>query len=320
MILLLATAAAHHGTAVNQVGPGTTPLGPTVGDGARVQLGVDLWTDGFTRTLRGSQPTEEDVSVWVQQLAVQGSLHLENGLDLGLRLPVGLALTDTGEDRSSTVGPGDLALLGGWIGERLGLHGFVTLPTGAYQQDGQLSWTDLAGADGQLRLTTYDTRASLGLGSFSLGGRGDARVPLGAGQLAFTAGIAVPVGSTPDGITWGSTLDGSAALHSTDRARWGGSVRVGLRQHLADRRLALDEDLGQLAQQRSGRRTELAVGLGGRVQVAEGLRCDLGLELPVWQHVQGVQLVQTVGGRLGCRTARSLRRTREGVAPGAAGE
>ncbi|MEZ4321784.1 MAG: hypothetical protein R3F61_30190 [Myxococcota bacterium] len=305
MLALLGIALAHHDTAVAQVVPPSTP-GWTGSRGPGLSFGLSYGVGSFARTLRGTHRWSSSTgSIAVHTLTVESRLQLGTGTGFRLSLPVGLTIAKGASD-TMRAGPGDLALSVdqriGPVSGRLG----VSAPTGLYDPSPVLSVIDVSAEGGAVRLTTYDTRASLGTGAWTAVAGVDGRAFMGPVATTVAVGGLLPIDDTPDGIRWGPT--GTAAVEAEvsvhPRARVG--LGIDARHHGSDQMDTVDEDTGSPRVARFGARSAVGASLSVGVVPSARVRCEARAHLPVWQHVAGVQLVESVSAGLSCRTTRPL--------------
>jgi hypothetical protein len=314
---------AHHDTAVGRVG-GAGPDGLVMdgrdGEAPRLELGMDLDVRRFARTLKGSDrfAGPELVAVDVVQGVLRPAVRLRSPTRLGIDLPVGVVRT-TGDDRAPDLAPGmgDVRL---WAAHRLvrrpvgdgGLSVWVQAglwaPTGRYVREAAVSLVDVQpGEGGALDIVPYDTRASLGAGAWVPTLAADTRLQRGRLTLQAGLGAQLPVTDTPDDIRWGAdlqaTLQASVGL-AGERLRVG--ARLAGLHHTADRLEHRDPDTGTVRPMAVGRRSALQVGLTAVGRLSEAVSCGVEGEVPVVQHVQGTQLVASLGATARCRVAWGL--------------
>ena len=318
LALLLApmTAQAHHDAGVGRIGVDLAgaSLAALPVPFPRLALGVSLASRDFGRTLRGSDTFagRELAAVTVHTTTPRLELHPDARTRLGLSLPMGWLVGSGDADVEGGLGVGDLQLraarrLASADRRAAWLQLALAAPTGRYAEETALSLVDLdAGDDGSLAVRPYDTRASLGAGAWSatgslVGWTGTKRV-VGSGELTMST----PLTETRDGIRWGSDL----RLALGGDVRLGQRVRVGLTSaveghtpdHL-DHKPTEDAAVTRLA---VGGRVAWRAGLRATVRPTDRVVCAVQARLPVWQHVQGTQLVETVLGQGSCRVAIGL--------------
>lgn len=318
-LALLLTAQAHHDVAVSQVPTATLPEVRTADAAApsrRLQLGVSHDLVLLGRLQRGAATYDADArrSLSVHTLTPSLGVRWPTRTSLQVALPVGLVHGRLDEQARTSGGVGDLRLeLGQGFTSRpdavrawtVTARATVSAPTGRYEPDPAMQLTDVAaGQDGALLITTYDLRASLGAGAWGLGAGLRAGGPIGPVELTASGDLLQPVGQTPDRVRWGSTLDARLELSgalANDRLALGAGVEG--RWHLADRWQVADEDSDSTTVALSGRRSAAALSASLSGRVSEGVRCGLRVRVPVWQQVQGIQLVETVASSVGCQFA-----------------
>ncbi|MEZ4287991.1 MAG: hypothetical protein R3A47_07580 [Polyangiales bacterium] len=235
-----------------------------------------------------------------------------------MSLPVGFVVTEssTGDDKTS-FGLGDLQL---WTSQevvpkntllrrRVSLRpqiGFV-FPTGHYQKQSAFSTTEVEpGASGQLDLVTYNMRATLGAGTFSLGlgARFEARFA-NRGVVAASQTTLVPLTETPDDLRWGADATSGVEIGaSLANGRWLLSGGVDHRVHQKDR-VAVTDSAAIVTKRRAGGLQEIGVSAGLSFRIRK-VACALEGRVPVWQKAGGPQLVETVSVNTGCTVAIDL--------------
>ena len=303
VVVASGSAAAHHDVAVQRVGGAGLGASGLLGGLERPSLTFDLaWELGvFGRALAGTRrhPVEAPTAT-IQLLVLGAHLDLASGLGFGVSLPAGWVRWSGPE---SQLGLGDLrlAVTGAWpvrsAGLRVRLLGALIVPTGAYARDAAFSSTELEGGPGgELRLVTWDTRASLGAGAFAaMAGVDVAWRWLPRLDLELGAGFVQPLGRTPDEVRWGHDLRLSPGLRvgvSEVLSLEGGAE---LRRHGRDRVPREDGTRRDV-----GGRDEVGVRFGLRLELRRGLACAVRAHLPVWQRAGGVQLVESGSGSAAC--------------------
>ena len=325
-MLVSSPARAHHGSATTRMGD----VG--IGQGAprlsaplplpQMQSGLLLDGSHFSRVRMGSHGYDraELGQVAVATLGMQLLLELKSRTFFGLHLPVGVvSVTDPDHNRRVAAGLGDTAFFVGqqFVPKRKEktspVSFMVTLglltPTGRYEPEAGLSLAHVeTGADGSLDLLTYNVQTSLGAGSWSpfgkLGVRWQAHRRWALlGESTFVR----PVTRARDGVLWGADLQGRLGLLvEVVEDRLALQPNLNYRHHFRNQVPILDAESGVTSRASVGGRDELTVGLDLSAQFGLHLSCALGARVPVWQRVAGVQLVETVGGQLGCWTRFSL--------------
>lgn len=321
---LAASARAHHGTSVSQVGAQTSRPGSSIElvPPPRVDLGLTYETLYFGRVREGSHAYEKGHpgSVHVHTLTPSARLVIASRTSFSLSLPVGLVTTRPAESEGSTgAGLGDTQLsiaqdFAPLLGARDGAFALsvrvsATLPTGRYEPESNLSVVDIAPGDaGALNLVTYNTRASLGAGAFALSAGVDASVRIHERvSMRIGGGVTRPLTRTRDDILWGTDVYGeTGAQVAVVRDVAAADVAADYRFHDRDTVRAIDESNGQLVDARVGGRHEVAVSAGVSVRVARAVACSARVRVPVYQHAGGVQLVETVSANAGCAVSFGL--------------
>jgi len=316
-LLLLGLAFAHHGIGTTQVTAPSLPP-PTAGtasDDVQVEAGLRYDLARLDEQVQEDQRTKADRPVSMHRAALSGRLFLPGQRSVGLSAPVGLV---SGAD-GSVVGAGDVSLwLGQGVGDRVRLQveGGITAPTGRYDADAALSAVDMQGQDdGSFLIATYDTRASLGAGSWSAQGRTVLQVALGAASVRGHGTLSQPLDTTPDGYRWGR--DGVLGGVAISPALGPLTVELGAerRWHQTDRFAFVDTETGEPMEVPVGRRSATAVTAGMGVALGERVRCRVDGHRVVAQEADGIQLLTSGGMGAGCRvTAPWSRRRAESVA------
>lgn len=322
---LATSAAAHHDAAVGRVGGtglGTRDATALPVPLPRLEFGLAYDTRGFTRTLRGAETYagSELAAVDVHLITTSVGVQLKSWTSLGIEVPVGLVRSRAGgSDPVSAFGLGDVRI---WAAKRLTYHqrddhrlaawGQLGLqaPTGRYADESAVSLVDLVPAeDGTITITPYDTRASLGSGVWTPSASFDGRLTRGRWSAVAGVGAMVPLHRTPDDIQWGADLTAGAGSQVSLRK---GTLVLGaaaeLQHHTRDTLDHRPPDSDTVATIRVGRRT--AARLGGQigVRLSDRTTCGAQVRLPVWQHVQGMQLVETWSTTARCRVGVGLKR------------
>lgn len=322
--LIAASARAHHGTSVSQVGTQTSRPGSSIElvPPPRVDLGLTYETLYFGRVREGSRDYGKGHpgSVFVNTLTPNARLVIASRTSFSLSIPVGLVTTWPADGEGfSGAGLGDTQLsiaqdFAPMLGSRdgafeLSVRVSASLPTGRYEPESNLSVVDLAPGDaGALNLVTYNTRATLGAGAFAISAGVDfaarlhARVRMRAG-----AGAIRPITRTRDDILWGTDVYGDASAHiGLLRDVIALEAGADYRFHDRDTVRALDESNGQYVDASVGGRHEVAVSAGLSVRVAKAASCSVRARVPVYQYAGGVQLVETVSANAGCAVSLGL--------------
>lgn len=316
-MLPLALMLAHHDVAVGRVGDDPLQTASTVGLSLplpRAEAALRYGFSDFSRVLRDGQSMGDaaTASVLVQTLTPTVGVRLPSRTALQLSLPTGQVL----QDEQGSVGLGDLQLVASQgFGRRKSLFAgqaslALRVPTGHYNQKASFSVTDIEQQDGAYYLTTYDTRASLGSGSFALSAAASGRVKLGGLSWVAAASFQQPVGYTPDEIWWGRDLSlrTGPAVGLGRKDRWQLTLLASGSLHTRDRIETTDEDTGLPTTLRVGQRRELGIQGQAAVRVLPAVACGLSAQVPVLQDTEGVQLVQRVGVGTQCSVGWGLKR------------
>lgn len=307
---------AHHDTAVGRVG------GSGIGAAANrwLDLPAPRWTlrigyeaVDFGRVLRGNAPFDDGSGrgLGVHLLTLGGSWTGRSGLFVDASLPLGLTAS-RGTTSQLAAGLGDPELGVGttvWLSDRnaerpvtLRVRASLTAPVGSYALDPAFTLTAVdGGADGALTVTTYDTRASLGLGAFAITGTAGLSWDVGPLAVLVDVGARQPLHPTVDGIWWGT--DGLASLGAAAPlfgGEWVAAAGVQGQIHGADQLDVLNEDTGEPVVRRVGRRMELAATVEIAARVGQRVVCSLSGRVPALQAAQGLQLVSTWSATAQC--------------------
>jgi hypothetical protein len=318
-LALVGAALAHHDVAVSQVSASSLPSSTAVDvvvPSPRLQFGVSHDVVALGRMQRGTEAYEGTAqrAISVHTLNPSFGVRWATQTSLTATLPVGLVHTRLDGVSGAAGGVGDLRVeVGQGVSARpeaarpwsVAVRAGFTAPTGRYEPDPAVRVTDVsAGEGGAILVTNYDLRASLGAGSWGLTTGVRAGGSLGRVELAASGDLLLPVGLTPDSIQWGATVDARLELTGAVAAR-----RVGLgagvegRWHFADRLHVIDAQDNVPIVAGVGQRSGLAVSAGISGRVSDGVVCGLRVRVPVWQQVQGVQMVESVASSVGCRFA-----------------
>lgn len=308
--------AAHHGSSITQLSADRA-LVPASWSWAQprpqLRLGLDYSVTHFGGLKQGRRDfsTPDAGSITLQAWRWHSSLTLASDTHLRLVLPVGhIRVRGTASASRRRAGLGDVhtGVLQGllqawnidpaqaWLGLSLGLD----WPTGEQNTDAAVSLSALeSDPSGALDLVTYDTRASLGTGSYALthGLQGHGRLHPYL-TLDWALFGRVPLHETSDNIRWGLDVNSSFGLRAPLHA---GRLEPGLhldhQWHGPDR---IPDEEAPAARVRIGRRHDLGLRLSLAVRWQTRWRCDGGIRLPLWQWAGAVQWVQNVAGHLGC--------------------
>lgn len=301
-MILASLALAHHGTTPSQVAPQVTPARLDVVQGWTVTYGADWRSTGHHTVLRDGKTTRnaQGFRITTHALTQHVRVGFPTGTGVSLALPVGGTLTHTNAGREQHLGPGDLVLR---VDQRLGpvvLNLGGTAPTGTTATH-SVQMSDVVSRGTALAMQSYDTRASLGAGTWTtLGGAAlDGRFQAVTGSLSTWGQL--PLGENRDGVRWGATVgaQGSAGL---DKGPLAARADLTLRHHTADR--WIDDELGPTS---GGRRTQLAVGGSLAVRPSQTVRCRASARVPVLRQAQGTQLVESFSANVGCTHRVDLR-------------
>jgi hypothetical protein len=303
-------ALAHHGTATSQITPAmpTLPTG-AAHDLARWEVGTRYDLSRFDRTVDGRRRETADEALSVHTLTAHAEWTSAAGTSFGLSAPVGVVVF-TGVDAA---GLGDLSA---HVGQRLAasdqaawrLFGGVSAPTGARGSVTANQGIDLTPTDdGGLLVATYDTRANLSRGVFTVRAGTAAQASVGPLRIAGRADLVQPLHADARGVRWGPDLDAVALADGAlgDRVRIGGTVDH--RWHGRDRGAFIDADTGASLPFDVGRRR--AVGVGGRIEVAlsRAASCSAEFRTPLWQWSGSPALMEALSTGVGCVVRREVR-------------
>jgi hypothetical protein len=324
-----APAWAHHSSSTARVGDRAeirdSWLGSRRLSRPRLIARLDHHVRYFGRLMSGAREygKADPGRVVVNLATLTGRLDLTSGASFGVRIPAGvIALYPASAERRRSAGPADFEVslaqdlfsLPRWdrrpplaLVARVGL----IVPTGRYESEAALSLTEVAGAsDGSIGVVTHNTQASLGSGAWSA---------LGAVELDWAihdrvsaqvgAAVLAPATRTPDDLRWGRDVQ----LHfgaTAKPVRRAVSVAAALdyRRHGHDVIPIVDDADPDGARTFApvGGRHEVGAGFAVNVRVRARLSCSVQAHVPLWQHVGGVQLVETVAGTLACARAFAL--------------
>lgn len=319
---LAAPSGAHHGSSVGRIDAHPAMTGPAdaVDDGdqgvPRMELSLHYYTASFDRAVEGSTTYTEEAfgSVFLRVFHAGATVEFASNTQLGVALPFGtLERTDTDGVVSSSPGLGDVHLFVAqdlakfWSTQapayELDARVGALLPTGDYDRDARLvvtaSETD---ADGGVSTFTHDNRSNLGMGAFALSTGLDFEWHA-ARYIRPGAGVSVvqPLTETVDEIQWGTdvTVDARATFPVLGERL---EIAPGIDYHFHghDELPLADPQTGQFTSQHVGGGNELGAVLGVRSRIVDPLRCAARPRLPVWQHVEGIQLVESFSVVLGC--------------------
>ncbi len=315
-LLLLGVALAHHGTGTTQVTAPSLPppSADTASDDVQLEAGLRYDLARLDEQVQEHQRTKAESPVAMHRAALSGRVFLPGQRSVGLSAPIGVVAGDDG----SVIGAGDLSL---WFGQgvgdrvRLQVEGGITAPTGRYDADAALSAVDMQGQDdGSFLIATYDTRASLGAGSWSAQGRSVLQVAVGPAALRGHGTVSQPLNTTPDGYRWGRDgVLGGAAI-SPALGPLTAELGAERRWHQTDRFAFVDEETGEPMEVPVGRRSATALTAGLGFVFSDRVRCRIDGHKVVAQEAHGIQLLTSGGMGAGCRvTAPWSRRRAESV-------
>jgi len=296
---VVGVAFAHHTTATTAVSPPPAPTAdPDEVEGVHLVAGTRLDALRLGRRVHGATASAAEAPATIHRLTALGGLSLPGQRRVQLAMPVGRVHTDAGD----RWGAGDASLqVAQGLGQRwrLGLSAGITAPTGRTDTQAQLSALDMRGAaDGSLTLSGYDTRANLGVGSWSAQAGATAQAPLGPAAIRATVALSQPLTRTEEGYRWGRDTSAGAALLSPPL----GPVRVEAgaqrRWHQADRFTQVDLDTGEHSA--AGARRDAALTAGLAVRVSQQVQCRASMHHVVAGWAEGIQLMTTAGAGAGC--------------------
>jgi hypothetical protein len=322
LVVGAAPAGAHHTTATTHVGASPYRLGGLTGLRApRLEFGFAYQLHVFDRLIEDTVALSSDSlgNVTVHMVSLPVAAVFSGGTRLDISVPFGFAdVRDAERDLQRTLGMGDLlatisqdvvALVAEPGPLSVNLRAGLVMPTGRYAPDDVLAATRLRpGAEGSLNLSTYNMNASLGRGAWAaIAGAQVAWSPSRGARMEADLTVVVPLSRTADEVLWGAdvlaTVGGCVELVPGVLGACPGLVG---RHHARDMIKDLDETSGAPVRRRVGGRVELAMRLGFDVTFTEGFGCTLSGELPVYQRAGGLQLVESVSFRVGCRFLSSL--------------
>ena len=304
LLALTATALAHHTSGTSQVSaPAVTAPGSTEEvDELNLYAGTTYDLTAVDRRVHGEQREAAEDAVTLHRLTLTGGLALPGRRAVEVAAPVGWVHRAGNDD----LGLGDLSLRArqglGLLGDRLDLQvvAGLTAPTGRTADRASLSAIDVEGAaDGSLTIATYDTRASLGAGSWSAQALAGVEAEVGPAAVRGHAVLSQPVSATAEGYRWGrDTTVGAMAVSPAV-----GPVRVEAgaqrRWHQADRGAHVDEETGE-TWAAGARQSSFLVG-GVELAVSPRLRCRVDGRRVVSQRAEGIQLMASGGASAGCQ-------------------
>jgi len=300
---LPAVAFAHHGTGTTQVSAPSLPppLVEDASEGVAAQVGLRYDLARIDRRIQDDQIDPADEPVSLHRATLTGGLAWPGQRSVALSMPLGAVQRVDG----TQAGPGDLSL---WVGQGLGqtvrfrVEGGLTAPTGRYDRDAALSGVDMQGLDdGQFLIATYDTRTSLGAGSWSAQARSVLQVPVGPVGLRGYGTVSQPLNRTPDGYRWGR--DGTVGATVTSPALGPLTAELGAdrRWHQTDRFAFVDTDTGEPIERPVGRRVGTGLSAAVGLQVSARARCRIDGYRLVGQEADGIQLIGSGGLGAGCQ-------------------
>jgi len=305
--LLLSTALAHHGTAVSNVSASPTSNSRAIDFEIPLpRITFDLGYEGLTfRTNRrgwkryGVANTQIDIHTWT----AGAGFRFNTDTGISFRLPVGFTLVVLEDGNITRPGLGDLAIS---VDQRWKVWTFrldAIAPTGRYEADVAQSVVDVDPNDPDF-IVIYDTRASLGAGSFAL--RGGVRGRWEDGIAAWRVGLFAhqPISRTPDDVWWGTTVGGTLGM---DLNFFQKQLTIGIvldgNFHAMDRLKAPDEDTGLITTYTFGSRGSFGANLAVGGRLGPGVVCGGTIRVPLAQWAYGVQLMDTLGGGVSCSFA-----------------
>jgi hypothetical protein len=314
---LAGAARAHHGTSGGRVVPRAPTAARVHGQVPPPRLDLALAYDltVFDRVLDGQTAYDRRAygAVTLHLATLSVAATLPHGTRASLSVPVGL-LTISPPDGPAehTAGLADLrvdlgqdvwALLGPPSRFRLVVTAGAVAPTGRADAGAGLSVTDVTpGSDGALNVSTSNTHASLGAGTWSLTGGVEAGYAARVLDVRLAASGVVPVAETDDGTRWGADLGVEAGARVPFLAdRLAARLGADYHRHLDDSVISAEGGRVNI-----GGRDEVGVFAGLDIRLRPGVDCGVGAHVPVWQSVDGVQLVETAGARLACTVALPL--------------
>ena len=293
MLLITVVAHAHHGVAPQQLPVVTQSTSGLEDQGAQVAAGLQLAVQDFDHLQRGWQryAPRSDGNATIVTWSAMAAAQTQGGTSLRLLVPLSL-LHVSATESAWRVGAGDAALevFQRWKGVQLGAG--ILAPTGRYEDAATLSITDV-GDD--LTLTTYDTRASLGMGAWRARGTIALGTRWGRWGLQMRAVGMQTLSKTRDGIRWGQDAVVSSRVPYAVREGVEAWLGVDGWAHLADRVPQINEETGETFEAALGERVGLRGSVGVALQVSPAVTCQVSAWLPLVQWVAGVQLVENLG-------------------------
>lgn len=307
-------AVAHHTSQVSRLGAPTIAVRSSAKKNhtpPRLSIGLALSFSHFGRARLETKPYIKNAigKAWVETNTLDVTLALPRRFFTSLSLPTGLIrLLPPNESSRTTKGLGDLTLALGrqipgtsslpWLSAIF--RGALTVPTGQYREESAFLLTEIAGgANGELGLRTYDSRASLGADTFSVNGSISIAAQIHPRIfLQNMTAFRLPIGRTRDDIRWGSDLESTISL--------GGSLTKAVtllggaefRKHLPDQTRMLE---GTMTHASTGGREDLGLEFGVSIGITKAISCGGRARFPIWQQTSGVQLVYSFGLETNCR-------------------
>lgn len=272
----------------------------------------------FSRTLHadGEHRTPPELGkVRLNLFTVNGQLTLPSATFIGVGVPFGhLSSRSPTEGSHAVWGLGDLEMSVGQVllhrqahlPLQLQLHATLTAPTGRYRPAAALSTSFASTAeDGSLALTTYDSRANLGAGSWSGAGSLTSSLWLGErSRIDLTTALAAPLNATSDGVRWGvDWLVRAASTVELIEDRLELVAGPDYRYHTPDRITDFTTDGVRV---HGSRRSEVGILFGVAARLLSPLRCRVEGHLPLWQHATRTQLVETFSAGASCEISADL--------------
>lgn len=309
---------AHHGAPVGRVGSGVD--GPAAWDGSRgpnsgFQLAVAFDSTLFSRTREGWKrfAGADLAAVTVHRAAPGLRLGVGQRAFVGLTMPFGLVIQRGSQaEESASRGLGDLAMrFGGHLqggdeeqtSRSLVMTGGIQAPTGLYSTETALSLVRLIpDSNGQIQVSPYDVRASLGSGSWAADVAVDGALHRGPWTVSMSVSGHVPLTVTSDDIRWGADVRlvaGGYARLLGERVVLGSFIDA--TGHMADQVSVDVLGDGVVEPVRAGGRGSLGGTVFASATLVEGVTCGIQMRAPYLQGVQGIQLTESVNGGLSCR-------------------
>jgi hypothetical protein len=179
----------------------------------------------------------------------------------------------------------------------------ATAPTGTYTESQELLIKDL-----RLNqpIARYHAQASLGRGLWSV----QSRVAIQSNQqtwwrLGSFVEFSMPLGQAPDELKWGEDLGASLAIDFYLSKLIELGMGIAYDHHFSDR---LELDTSSTADSSSkdagfwfnNSRQDVSLSFSNKYNITPKISCAITLSVPVWQKVEGIQIVERWSGVTSC--------------------